>query len=57
MDVIGDGIEQVFAEFPGRLSVRLLDQLSHGELAGSVNGHKEIEFALYRPQLGNVDIE
>jgi hypothetical protein len=32
-------------------------QLGVGELAGSINGHKEIELALLGTHLGDIDME
>lgn len=37
--------EQVFEEFPGRLSVGFVDKHRNREFAGSINDNKEIELA------------
>lgn len=57
MDAVGRGVEEPFQELPGRIPVRLLDQLRHCKLARSVTGHKEIELCFLRSQPGNVDME
>ena len=57
VDLVRHGVQKQLQEFPGRLSVRLFHQLRHGELAGSVNGHEEIELAFCSPQLGDVDMK
>ena len=57
MDAVGHPFQKVFKEFPSRLAIGLLYQLRHGELAGAVNGDKEIEFAFLGPDLGNIDVE
>ena len=57
MDAVGNGLEEKLQKLPRRLAVRLLDQLRHRELTGSVNGYKEIELALCCPKLDNVDVE
>ena len=55
--MVGHRLEHVLKELPGRLSVSRCNELSDGELSGSVNPHKEIEFSLSRLHLGNVDVE
>jgi hypothetical protein len=57
VDAVRHCVEQQLREFPCRLPVGLLDQLRHGERAGSVNGHDEMELALGSPQLGNADVK
>lgn len=57
MYAVGHGFQKAFKELPGRLAIGFLDQLCHREFAGAIDGHKEIEFALFGPDLGNVDVE
>jgi len=57
VDPLWHRLKQVLQELPRRLAVGFLDQLSHGELAGSVKGHKELELAFSSPDLGNIDME
>ena len=57
VDAVGHGVEEQLQELPSGLSVCLLNQLRHGELARSVNGDEEIELALGRPELGDIDVE
>lgn len=57
VDAIGDGLEQMFEEFPRGLAIRLFHELGHGKLAGPVNADEEIELSLHRLNLGNVDME
>lgn len=57
VDLVRHGFQKEFKEFPGCLAVRLFNQLRDGELAGSVNGDKEMEFAFFCSDLGNVDVE
>ena len=54
VDLIGHSLEHVLKELPGRLSVSRCNELSDGELGGSVNPHKEIELSFSRLHLGNV---
>jgi hypothetical protein len=51
------GLKEVFKGLPGRLAIGFLDQLRQRKFAGPVDGHKEIELALFGPDLGNVDVE
>ena len=53
----GSDPQKVFKELPRRLAVGFLDQLRHRELAGAVDGNAEIGFALFGPDLGNVDVK
>jgi hypothetical protein len=39
------------------LSCGFLMQLSESELAGAINGHKQVEAAFLRVHLGDVDVE
>ena len=47
------GSEEVASDAPGSA----LMQLGIRKLAGSINGYKEIEFALLGPDLGDIDME
>src|SRR6056297_1742660 len=44
-------------ELPGGAAVCLVHQAGHRELAGPINGDKEIELPLCRPKLCDVDME
>lgn len=57
VDAIGDGLEQMFEELPIGLAIRLFHELGDRKLAGPVNAHKEIELALHRLNLSDVDLE
>lgn len=54
---IRHGVEKTLRELPGGLSVRLPDQLRHGDLACAVNGCEPREPAPGRPKLSDVDGE
>ncbi len=57
VELIWYRFKQVFQELPGGLAVGLLDQLGDGELAGAVNGDKEIKLSFLGSDLGNIDVE
>ncbi|GKY88863.1 hypothetical protein STA1M1_27320 [Sinisalibacter aestuarii] len=57
MDLVGHRFQKVLEELPSCLPIGLRDQLGHGELAGSVNGHKETELVFFCPDLGDIDVE
>jgi hypothetical protein len=57
VDAIGDGLEQVFEELPCGLAICLVHELGDCEFAGPVNTHEEVEFALRRLNLGDVDMK
>ena len=57
MNAVWHGVEKELQELPGRLPVRLLHQLRHRELAGSINRHEEIELALRGSKLCDVDVK
>ena len=51
MHPVRHSLQKVFKELPRRLAVGFLDQLRHRELAGAVDGHAEIELALFGPDV------
>lgn len=57
MDAIGDGLKQVFEELPCGLTICLAHELSDCKFAGPVNTHEEVELALRRLNLGDVDMK
>ena len=46
VDGVGNGCDEVTQELSGGHFPGFCDQLSEGELRGSVDGHEEVEFAL-----------
>ena len=57
VDAMGNRLEQKLEELPCGLSIRLIHELGNGEIAGPVNAYEEIELALDRLNLGDVDVE
>lgn len=57
VELVRHGFAEVFKELPGRLAIGFLCKLRHRKFAGPVDSHKEIELALFCPDLGNVDVE
>src|SRR5215211_2868963 len=57
MDLVGYGRDQVSEEVAGNAARGLLVQLSKGELGGAVDGHEEVEAALFGVHLGDVDVK
>ena len=57
MDLVGHGLEHVLQELPGRLSVSRCNELSDGELGCPVDADEEVELALGRLHLGDVDVK
>ena len=57
VNAVWRGFQKVLREFPSRFAVGLVHRLRHRELAGSVNGDKEIELAFFRPDLGDIDVK
>ena len=57
VDFVGYGIKEMFEEFPRCFAVGFLNELRNRELAGSVNGDKEIELAFFGPNFGDIDME
>lgn len=57
VDLVGYCLKQVLQELPSCFSIGFLYELGHHELAGSVNGDKEIELSLLGSGLGNIDVE
>jgi hypothetical protein len=55
MDAIGDDLGQGLQEAGGGPDVGPLMQLDKGELAGSIDGHEQVELALLGPDLCDVD--
>ena len=54
VDAVRHDLNEVLQELPCRLPICFIDQLRDRELDGSINGHKEIELTLRRPELCNV---
>jgi len=50
-------LQQMLQELPGCFAIGFLDQLGDRELAGPVNGDKEIKLAFLGPDFSNVDME
>ncbi|KEP68886.1 hypothetical protein DL1_08270 [Thioclava dalianensis] len=57
VDAVGNPLEQVLKKFLGCLAIGLFDKLGDRELAGSINGHKEMELPLNRLNFRDVDME
>ena len=57
MGAVRHGLQQVFEELPCCPAISLVDQLSDRELAGTVDGHEQVEFALGGLHVGDVDVE
>jgi len=57
VDSVGDGGNKSPEEVSGNAPSSALMQLGIGELAGSINGHKEIELALLGSNFGDIDME
>lgn len=57
MDLIGYGSDQVLQESRSRLPVRTPMEFGIGKLAGSVDGHEEVELAFFGTDLCDVDME
>ena len=57
MDAIAESLEQVFMELPCGLTSCLVHELGDCEFAGPVNTHEEVELALRRLNLGDVDMK
>jgi hypothetical protein len=45
VDPVRDDAQEMFEEFPGRLSISFLDQLCDSEFACPVNGNEEVQLA------------
>ncbi len=56
-DAVRNDFEKKLEELPGCFSVRLLNQLHHGELAGSIDGDKKMKLAFLGSDLSNIDME
>ena len=57
MDAIVDSLEQMFEELPPGLAIRLFHELGNCKFAGPINTHEEVELALCRLNLGDVDMK
>lgn len=57
VDAIGDSLEQMFEELPCGLAICLFHELGNCKFAGPINTHEEVELALRRLNLGDVDME
>lgn len=57
VDLVWHRLKQMLQKLPGRFAVGFLNQLRNRELAGSVNGNKEIWLAFLRSHLSNIDME
>jgi hypothetical protein len=55
--LVGHGCDQVPEEVARDTGSGLLVQLDEGELGGSVDGVEQVELALLRPNLGDVDVK
>ncbi len=54
---VGNCLEQVLEELPGRPAICLLHEPGDRGLAGPVDAHEELELALDRLRLGDVDAD
>ena len=57
VDLVGYGFEHVLQKLPSSLSVSRCNELRHGELAGSVDANEEIELAIGRLNLCNINMK
>lgn len=57
VDPVGNGFEQMLQELPCRLPVSLIYKLGDGELAGAVDGDKQVKLAFGGFNLGDVHVE
>ena len=57
MDLIGHGFNQSLEEGRSDVDRGALFQTCEGELRGSIDGHEELELALGRLDLGDIDME
>lgn len=57
VDLVGNGINQVPEKLGSSHFTGLPDQLDKSELAGAVDGDKEIDFSFTCAQLSNVDVK
>jgi hypothetical protein len=57
VDLVRRRLKGAFKVLPSCLASGFLGQLCHRGFAGAVDGHKEIELAVFGPDLGNVDVE
>lgn len=57
MDFIRNGFQQALKELPRRLAICFVDKVYNGELAGVLNGNKEMQLAFLGYHLSNVDVE
>ncbi len=56
VDLVRHGRDQRPQEVPRHLPCGFLMPLGKGELAGAINGHKQVEPAFFRVHLGDVDM-
>ena len=57
MNRIGHGLDQGIEKRADRHCISPLDQLGSGELGRPVDRHEQVEFAVFRPDLGNVEVK
>jgi hypothetical protein len=57
VDLAGHGGGKGSEEVAGHTAGGLLVQLGEGELGGSVDGHEEVELALFGSHFGDVDVK
>ena len=57
MDLIRHGVEHVLQKLPSRLSVRRSNELSHSELAGAIDANEQVELALSRLSLCDINMK
>ena len=54
VDFVGHGIKEIFKERPSCFAIGLFDHVRDRELAGAINGDKEIELVFLGPDFGNI---
>ena len=57
VDAVRHSLKQMFKELPRGLAIRLFHELGDGKPAAPINAHKEVELALRRVNLGDVDMK
>ena len=57
MDLVGDSRDQSSQEGSCRFSVRLLMELGESKFRGAIDRDKQVEFALFGTNFGDVDVE
>jgi len=54
---VRNGFQQVLKKLPCCLAVCFVDQLGHGELAGAINGHEQMQLTLFGSDLRDINVE